>query len=56
LGGAAESREEMEQLMSEAIPFHLEGLRDDREEQPWPYTPERLSPELRAVFERIDAA
>ena len=50
LGGGAESREEMEQLMSEAIPFHLEGLRKDREERPWLYTPDRLSPELKAIF------
>ena len=56
LGGGAESREEMERLMSEAIPMHLEALKRDRAERPWLYTPEQLSPELRAVFARIDAA
>jgi predicted RNase H-like HicB family nuclease len=50
------TREECEQQMTEAIPFHLEGLREDREERPWLYTPEKLSPELRAIFARIDAA
>jgi predicted RNase H-like HicB family nuclease len=54
--GAAPTREEVEQQMAEAIPFHLEGLREDREERPWLYRPEDLSPELRAVFARIDAA
>jgi predicted RNase H-like HicB family nuclease len=56
LGGGAESREEMERLMDEAIPMHLEALRRDRAERPWLYAPENLSPELRAVFARIDAA
>lgn len=56
LGGGAETREEMEQLMREAIPLHLESLRKDRAERPWLYTPDKLSPELRAVFARIDAA
>ncbi|HVA92582.1 MAG TPA: type II toxin-antitoxin system HicB family antitoxin [Chloroflexota bacterium] len=51
-----ESREECERLMAEAIPLHLEGLREDRAERPWLYTHEQLSPELRAVFARIDAA
>jgi predicted RNase H-like HicB family nuclease len=51
-----ETREECERQMAEAIPAHLEGLREDREERPWLYTPEKLSPELRAVFARIDAA
>ena len=50
------TREQCEQQMAEAIPFHLEGLREDRAERPWMYTPDRLSPELRAVFARIDAA
>jgi predicted RNase H-like HicB family nuclease len=54
--GAAETREEVERQMAEAIPFHLEGLREDREERPWLYTPEKLTPELRAIFARIDAA
>ena len=52
--GAAPTLEEVEQQMREAIPFHLEGLREDRAEQPWLYTPDRLSPELAAVFARID--
>ena len=56
IGGAAETREEMERLMEEAIPLHLESLREDRAQRPWLYTPEKLSPELRAVFARIDAA
>ncbi len=56
LAGAAETREEIERLMAEAIPLHLESLREDRAERPWLYTPDRLSPELRAVFARIDAA
>ena len=54
--GAAPTYEEVEQQMAEAIPFHLEGLREDRAERPWLYTPDRLSPELAAVFARIDAA
>lgn len=54
--GAAETREEVERQMSEAIPLHLESLRADRAQRPWLYTPEKLSPELRAVFARIDAA
>lgn len=50
-----ESREECERLMAEAIPLHLDALKRDREERPWLYKPEDLSPELRAVFARIDA-
>jgi predicted RNase H-like HicB family nuclease len=56
LGAAADSRQEVEILISEAIPLHVEAMRRDREERPWLYTPEKLSPELRAVFARIDAA
>ena len=48
--------EEVERQMAEAIPFHLEGLREDRQERPWLYTPEKLTPELCAIFARIDAA
>jgi predicted RNase H-like HicB family nuclease len=54
--GAAPTPDDMERQMSEAIPFHLEGLREDREKSPWLLTPEKLSPELRADFARIDAA
>jgi predicted RNase H-like HicB family nuclease len=50
------TREECEQQMAEVIPWHLESLREDRTARPWLYTPEDLSPELRAVFARIDAA
>lgn len=50
------TRQQVELEMAEAIPFHLEGLREDRAERPWLYTPDRLSPELAAVFARIDAA
>jgi predicted RNase H-like HicB family nuclease len=53
---AAETHEDVEQQMAEAIPLHLEGLARDRQERPWLYKPEDLSPELRAVFARIDAA
>ncbi len=56
LGAAGDTRAEVERLMSEAIPLHLEALREDRAARPWLYTPEKLSPELRAVFARIDAA
>jgi hypothetical protein len=35
--------------------MHLEDLIEDRVERPWLYTPDQLSPELRAVFARIDA-
>lgn len=52
----AETREEAERLMCEAIPLHLEELRIDREERPWLYTTESLSPELRAAFARMDVA
>jgi predicted RNase H-like HicB family nuclease len=55
-GLGAKSREEMERLMNEAIPLHLEALERDRAERPWLYRPEDLSPELRAIFARIDAA
>lgn len=51
-----QTREEVERLMREAIPLHLEELRKDREERPWLYMLESLSPELRAAFARIDAA
>jgi predicted RNase H-like HicB family nuclease len=54
--GAAETREEVDRQMAEAIPLHLEAMRRDRQDRPWLYTPEKLSPELRAVFARIDAA
>jgi predicted RNase H-like HicB family nuclease len=50
-----ETREDVEQLMAEAIPLHLAVLREDRAERPWLYRIEDLSPELRAVFARIDA-
>lgn len=50
------TREECERQMAEAIPFHLEGLREDREQRPWLYIPEELPPDLRAVFARIDSA
>ncbi|MGH2345572.1 MAG: type II toxin-antitoxin system HicB family antitoxin, partial [Chloroflexota bacterium] len=50
------TREEVDQQMNEAIPLHLASLLEDRAERPWLYTPEQLSPELRAVFARIDAA
>jgi predicted RNase H-like HicB family nuclease len=56
LGAAADTRQEVEVLIGEAIPLHLESMRRDRQERPWLYTPEKLSPELRAVFARIDAA
>jgi predicted RNase H-like HicB family nuclease len=49
------SYEHCRQQMSEEIPTHLESLREDRAERPWLYTPENLSPELAAVFARIDA-
>jgi predicted RNase H-like HicB family nuclease len=54
--GAADTREEVEQQMREAIPLHLDQLRKDRAERPLLYGREELSPELRAVFARIDAA
>jgi predicted RNase H-like HicB family nuclease len=54
--GAADTREEVEQQMREAIPLHLEQLRNDRAERPWLYRPEEISPELQAIFARIDAA
>jgi predicted RNase H-like HicB family nuclease len=56
LGAAADTREEVERLITEAIPLHLDALRRDREVRPWLYKPEDLSPELRAIFARIDAA
>ena len=56
LGGAGATREEIERLMSEAIPMHIEALRKDRDKRPWLYKPEDLSPELAAIFARIDAA
>jgi predicted RNase H-like HicB family nuclease len=34
------TREEVEQHMGEAIPFHLEGMAEDRRERPWLYTPQ----------------
>lgn len=42
--------------MGEAIPLHLALLCEDRAARPWLDTPDQLSPELRAVFARIDAA
>ena len=50
------SYEEVVQLMREAIPAHIEELRKDREERPWLYRPESLSPALRDIFAQIDAA
>jgi predicted RNase H-like HicB family nuclease len=50
------TRKEVEQLLEEAIPIYLEELAQDRRERPWLYTPGDLSPELRALFARIDAA
>jgi predicted RNase H-like HicB family nuclease len=35
---AAKTREGVEQLMREAIPFHLEGMREDGLEIPEPHT------------------
>jgi predicted RNase H-like HicB family nuclease len=32
------SRAACERLIAEAIPLHLEGLREDRAERPWLYT------------------
>lgn len=55
LGAAADSHAEVEVLIAEAIPLHLASLREDRAARPWLYTPDQLSPELRAVFARIDA-
>ena len=37
LGGAGASRHEIERLMSEAIPMHLEAMRRDRLERPQLY-------------------
>jgi predicted RNase H-like HicB family nuclease len=51
-----ETRAEVERPMGQAIPLHLEELRRDRAERPWLYKLEELSPALRAVFARIDAA
>jgi predicted RNase H-like HicB family nuclease len=56
LGVAADTRVEAERLITEAIPLHIQALTRDREERPWLYTPENLSPELRVFFARIDAA
>ncbi len=56
LGVVGETREEVERLIEEAIPIYLEELAQDRQERPWLYKPGDLSPELRAVFARIDAA
>ncbi|HVC81695.1 MAG TPA: type II toxin-antitoxin system HicB family antitoxin [Chloroflexota bacterium] len=56
LGVVGDSREEVERLIAEAIPIHLEELALDRQERPWLYRSEELSPELRAIFARIDAA
>ena len=56
LGAAADSRAEVEVLIAEVIPLHLASLCEDRAARPWLYTPDQLSPELRAVFARIDAA
>lgn len=50
------SREECARAMGEAIPLHLALLCEDRAARPWLDTPDQLSPELRAVFARIDAA
>jgi predicted RNase H-like HicB family nuclease len=38
LGVVGDSREEVEQLIREAIPFHLEGLLEDGEPTPDPET------------------
>ncbi len=38
LGAAGDSREEVEQLISEALPLHLEALRQDGEPIPEPTT------------------
>lgn len=38
LGAAAESREEVEQLIREAIPLYLETLEEDRQQRPWLYS------------------
>lgn len=35
---AAETREEVEQLISEAVAFHIEGLRDTGEPVPAPHS------------------
>ena len=51
-----EGREECARAMGEAIPLHLASLCEDRAARPWLYTPDQLSPEMRAVFARIDAA
>ena len=40
LGAAADTREEVEHLIAEAIPLYLDALREDREARPWLY-PER---------------
>ena len=56
MGVVGDSREEVEHLISEAIPIYLDELREDRSQRPWLYAPEDLSPELRAIFARIDAA
>jgi predicted RNase H-like HicB family nuclease len=56
LGVVGNSREEVERLIGEAIPIHLEELALDRRERPWLYQSGDLSPELRAAFARIDAA
>jgi predicted RNase H-like HicB family nuclease len=38
LGAAGESREEVQQLISEALPLHLKALREDGEPIPQPTT------------------
>lgn len=38
LGVAGESREEVERLIQEAVPFHIDGLRADGEPIPKPHT------------------
>ena len=50
------SREDVERNMREAIPFHLEGMAQDRKERPWLYTGETLTPQVRTALERIAGA
>ena len=55
---AADTREETEQLMREAIAFHLEGLEQDNEEWPVPGSAWRIStpPSIRDAFDRARRA
>jgi predicted RNase H-like HicB family nuclease len=45
-----------ERNMREAIPFHLEGMARDRNERPWLYEGEILSPQIRAALEQTGVA